>query len=379
MTPKERMLAAYRGLMPDATPVAPEFWTYIPARLLELDMVEFERQVPLWEALHRTFRHYGTEGWGAVFASAPAPDTSEKRQWIDKGNGRFESRRELRTPHGTLSSSRHFDRNEPSWAGERPVKDFHRDWAAYRSATMEGIPEEADWTSVNDALHTVGDDYLLEVSVGTPFFDYIATPRDGGLQQGVFDLIEHESFFEQLHEEYLEWIRRMCRTAAKKSCADSFFIGCSWSCVSLIGPELWRRWDKPVIQAAADELHAAGKLLHVHFHGKCRAVLEDLAECGADCICPFERPPGGDVTDITEVRTALKGRAAFNGNVHTVETLLRGTPEDVELQVAEILRQWGPDRRRLVIGTGDQVCGETPDENIRAMIETGRKLGRNTP
>jgi len=31
---------------------------------------------------------------------------------------------------------------------------------------------------------------------------------------------------------------------------------------------------------------------------------------------------------------------------------------------------------RLIVGTGDQVGAETPDENIRAMIETVRAFGR---
>ena len=34
MTPKERMLRAYRGLETDRIPVAPEFWNYIGAKRL---------------------------------------------------------------------------------------------------------------------------------------------------------------------------------------------------------------------------------------------------------------------------------------------------------------------------------------------------------
>jgi uroporphyrinogen-III decarboxylase len=105
-------------------------------------------------------------------------------------------------------------------------------------------------------------------------------------------------------------------------------------------------------------------------------VLADLAESGADCICPFERPPGGDIGDLTEVRDALADRVTMNGNVHTVETLIRGTPADVRREVEDIFESWRPDLRRLILGTGDQVGRETPDENIAAMIEAGRDLGR---
>jgi len=375
MTPKQRMLAAYRGELPDTVPIAPEFWYYLPARLLGIDMIKFERETPLWEALLKTFRYYQTEGWGAIFIGAPAPDVKSSERWMDLGGGRFESRISQHTPFGELTSSRLYDRHEPSWDGERPIKDFVRDWPAYKAVSM-GCIEAMDWRQVDQALSAVGEDYLLEPWLGVPFFDYIATPREGGLQQGLFDLMDHEEFFIPLHEEYISWMRQLARAAAAKSNAESFCIGCAWSCVSLIGPDLWRRWDKPVIRAVSEELHAAGKLLHIHFHGKSHAVLEDLADCGADCICPFERPPGGDITDLRELRRILGGKVTVNGNVHTVETLIRGTPADVEREVEEIFEQWGPDKRRLILGTGDQVGRETPDDNIAAMITTGRRLGK---
>ncbi len=375
MTPKQRMLAAYRGEAVDTVPVAPEFWCYVPAKILGVDMVEFQRSVPHWEALRHTFRHYATEGWGVVGAAIPRPDVSTSEEWIDLGGGRFESRVTGRTPHGDLSWRQMYDRAEPSWSLENPIKEFEREWPAYEAFAF-GDVDGADWSGVNAALETVGEDYLLEVMVGVQFFDFIATPREGGLAQGIFDLIEHEPFLEALHERYIDYMRRQTRAVFENTSADAVFIGCSWSCISLISPAIWRRWDKPVVQAVAEEAHAAGTLLHLHFHGKCRDVLADLAECGADCICPFERPPGGDVADVAEIRDAIADRVTMNGNIHTVETLIRGTTADVEREVADIIENWRPDKRRLILGTGDQVGRETPEENIAAMIDAGRRLGR---
>ncbi len=374
MTGRQRMLAAYRGQPVDTVPVAPEFWYYVPAKLMGVDMIKFQREVPHWEALLKTFRHYGTEGWGGVGAGAPCPDVRWDSTWTDLGGGQFESRSTVHTPFGDLAQSSRFDRFEPAWAMERPIKDFVRDWPAYRACTL-GDVSATDWSGANKALAAVGEEYLLEVWIGGPFFDYIACGREGGLQQGIFDLLEHEAFFAELHEVYIDYMRRMTRAAIANTTAPSFCIGCCWSCVSLIGPHLWRRWDLPVIKAVAEEVHAAGRLLHVHFHGACKVVLEDFATCGADCICPFERPPGGDIRDLREVRKLLGDRVTMNGNVHTVETLIRGTPATVRREVEEIFEQWGPDQRRLILGTGDQVGYETPEENIAAMVETGRRLG----
>lgn len=375
MTPKQRMLAAYRGQAADTVPVAPEFWYYIPARLLGVDMLTFQREVPHWQALQKTFKHYGTEGWGGIGAGAPCADVTGKTEWVELGDGQSEARYTTVTPFGTLTSRNHFDLIEPSWCVERPIKDFERDWPAFRASSM-GDVAAIDWKHVNDALAAVGDDYLLEVWIGAPFFDYLAGGREGGLEQGVFDLVEHPAFFEKLHEEYLDYIRRLARSACANTTAEALCIGCCWSCVSCIGPHIWRRWDLPVIRAVAQEAHAAGKLLHIHFHGKSQVVLEDLATCGADCICPFERSPGGDIDDMGALRRALADRVTVNGNVHTVETLIRGTPATVRREVESIFEQWGPDKRRLILGTGDQVGLETADENIMAMIETGRRLGR---
>jgi uroporphyrinogen-III decarboxylase len=86
------------------------------------------------------------------------------------------------------------------------------------------------------------------------------------------------------------------------------------------------------------------------------------------------------VTDLREVANILGGRTAFNGNVHTVKTLIEGTADDVRREVAEISTAFAGSNRgdynRLIIGTGDQVGWETPDENIWAMIEAGRASWR---
>jgi len=144
-----------------------------------------------------------------------------------------------------------------------------------------------------------------------------------------------------------------------------------YSCNSLIGPEMWRTWDKPYIKAMADEVHKCGKYLHVHFHGKSIETAADFAEVRVDCVCPFERLPGGDVIGmegLKKLRNLLDDKVTMNGNVHTVETLIRGDAQKVRREVNEI-KEVFKGSARLIIGTGDQVGRETPEENIYAMIE----------
>jgi hypothetical protein len=375
-TPKGRMLAAYCGQTLDRPPVAPEFWYYLPARLLGISMIELQREVPHWQALQTTFRHYGCEGWGIVAPALPQGLGGKSHscdEWTPEGQL-------IRTTHlecmgRELRTREVYDRIEPSWTIERYIKDFEQDWPAYRAHALVS-PDQLDWSPVQTALDAVGEDYLLEVYLGNAFIDFAGGQREGGLEQVLLDLADHPQEMRALQTEYIAYMRALTRAALTRTAARSLFLGSIWSSISLLSPRLWRTWDKPVVEAVIAEAHTLGGLVHHHFHGRCMGVLPDLAALGLDCICPFERPPGGDVVDLPAVVAALGNRTAFNGNVHTVETLIRGKPLDVEREVREILAAFeGPARSRLIVGTGDQVGWETPDDNIWAMIETVKRGG----
>ena len=369
-SPRGRMLNAYRGAWSDVIPVAPEFWYYVPAKVLGIDMVTFEREIPLWRALGDTFKHYQTEGWAITWPERPNPDADTRTAFKRISEGRYEESVITRTPHGTLTSRKQYDVADPSWVIERPIKRIHQDLDAWLDMAFPPIGLH-DYTVANEALRAVGEDYLLEVMVGGMFFDFIAEPT--GLEEGIMALSDHEALYTKLHRRYIEYMIEETRAICEHTMDAPLFIYCSWSCASLIGPRLWRRWDKPVVTAITEEAHRHGRLVHVHYHGKCMSNLADLVETGVDCICPLERPPGGDVTDLARVREMLGDKVTMNGNVHTVETLIRGTPEDVECEVLEIAEAFEGEPR-LIIGTGDQVGGETPEENIWAMVETARRL-----
>ena len=365
------MLAAYEGRVADRVAVAPEFWYYIPARVLGIPMFQLELEVPHWQALQQTFRHYGCEGWGIVAPAIPTGWRGTRRSTVTRvGEQQYEQRDEIRTAGRALVWRKRLGASEPSWIVERPIKDFMLAWPAYEAATLVP-PEELDWGPVQTALDTVAEDYLLEVFVGFPFIDFAGEPREGGLEQVIADLYDHEAEMLALQARYISYLEDKIRAVFSHTSARSVFIASGWSSMSLLSPTIWRKWERPVLEAAVRAAHGAGGLIHHHFHGRCMAILPELATLGLDCICPFERPPGGDVTDLAAVRAALGGRTAFNGNVHTVKTLMQGTPADVRAEVLEILEAFDG-ATRLIVGTGDQVGAETPEENIRTMIEVVR-------
>lgn len=65
----------------------------------------------------------------------------------------------------------------------------------------------------------------------------------------------------------------------------------------------------------------------------------------------------------------------MNGNVHTVDTLIRGITDNVRWEVREILTAY-THNPRVILGTNEQVGRETPEENLWAMIDEGKRFGK---
>ncbi len=376
MTGKQRMLNAYRGQWSDRIAIAPEVWNYYPARVLGVDMIEFQREVPFHQALLKTFGHLGCEGWGVVSCWFDNPDVvvESSEKWVDEQT--LEVRSRTLTPRGTLTNTVRFSRDDPSWSVQRPIKDLMQDLPAWEYTVFDVDMKTLNTAPAIQAWHEVGEAYLLEMGLGVPFFDTVGSAFDGGLEAAIFAFMEFEDEMERLQQKYIEHMVRKTRALCETTPFESYMLGCSWSCNSLLGPNLWRKWDRPGIKAVCDTLREYGKLMHLHFHGKCLETVEDFAQMGIDCVCPFERPPGGDIAGrdgLELVAKRLDGRVTMNGNVHTVKTLIRGTPADVRHEIGEIMAVFSGNPR-VILGTGDQVGRETPEENLMAMVEEGIRL-----
>lgn len=366
-TRKQRMLNAYRGLYSDRYPVAPEFWYYYPAAVLGVDMIEFEREILHWKALQATFARFDCEGWGIASADAHHPDRETHTDLVKISDNRYRETTRLRIGDRQFESTRIFSRDQPSWTEQPPVRD-ESDLGHFVDAVLSD-KNSFDFLEAVEAYAGVGEDYLLELNIGVPFFDFINMGM--GFEKAIyFFLSDNDELLARWLERYVEYGQRLVAEIAERTPFEALFIGCSHSTNSLIGPDLWRRWDKPFFKAMTDAAHSHDLLLHAHIHGRCMETVSDFAELGIDCVCPFERPPGGDVAGrdgLGRVREELGDRVTFNGNVHTVQTLIRGTPDTVSAEVAEIKKAYAGSAR-LIIGTGDQVGRETPEDNIRAMV-----------
>ena len=240
-TPKQRMLNAYRGVFSDRYPVAPEFWYYYPAKVLGVDMIEFEREIALWEALQKTFVKFGTEGWGVAAAVPRLSQVSTQTSFDKIEEGRYGLTVNMKYNGREFISKRIYDKFEPSWATEYSVKD-ESDIKTYFDMLFQ--PEtEYDFKTANDAYEKVGEDYLLEMCLCGPFLDVICAAM-GFEKSIIYFMTADRRELETLQRIYLDSQIEFIKKACEKTRFESFFLGCSYSCNSFIGPVMWRQWDK---------------------------------------------------------------------------------------------------------------------------------------
>ena len=113
----------------------------------------------------------------------------------------------------------------------------------------------------------------------------------------------------------------------------------------------------------------------LHCCGKERELVHILAtETDLDSVNPLEIAVMGDC-DLAEVKKTDGSRIALMGNLHTTDVMLRGSVEDVRaasMAAIDAAAAGGG----FILSTGDQCGRDTPDENIRTMVEVARTYGK---
>lgn len=148
---------------------------------------------------------------------------------------------------------------------------------------------------------------------------------------------------------------------------DGSFIGFGLS------RKLFREFIQPddarIVQAA----HDGGLWVHMHICGKKNAILEDLAEMGIDALETLTpREASGDV-ELADVKRRIGDRVCLMGGFLS-PLLVSGTPEQIEAEVRECLAK-AADGGGYILSPSGRIDPDTPEENLRAFTEAGKKYG----
>ena len=139
--------------------------------------------------------------------------------------------------------------------------------------------------------------------------------------------------------------------------------------------DIFRQLAFPAVNRAIKLASELGLPTHIHSCGPEKELVRIMAEeTDLTVIDPLEPPPMGDC-DLAELKRLYGDRIVLKGNLHTTDVMLRGSAEDVKrasMQAIDDAKEGG----RFILSTGDQCGRDTPDENLRMMVETARTYGR---
>jgi uroporphyrinogen decarboxylase len=79
--------------------------------------------------------------------------------------------------------------------------------------------------------------------------------------------------------------------------------------------------------------------------------------------------------DLGELKKKYGKKICLMGNLHTTDVMLFGSPSDVEAAARRAIDD-AAEGGGFILSTGDQCGRDTPDDNIRKMVEVARTYGR---
>ena len=105
----------------------------------------------------------------------------------------------------------------------------------------------------------------------------------------------------------------------------------------MIAPEMWRELFKPGFCRLAGRAHAKGMYVFMHSCGKITDIIEDLIECGIDCL-QFDQPTLHGIDNLAE---RFAGRVTFWCPVDIQRTLQTRAPELIRKEAKEMIDKLG--------------------------------------
>jgi hypothetical protein len=270
------------------------------------------------------------------------------------------------TPVGTLREVVHYDEWDlSSYQDEYKVK------TADDLAILEYIIQDQEWswdqTTYEADLARVGER-------GAPQFYFRRSPL-----QGLF--IEHMGFqpaIYALHDER-DKVEHYLKVAAAADDAIYDLLCQGAEPIVNFGenidahmdpPTIWRQYHAPYYRRRLDQLHQAGKHVHIHIDGAMRPILGCIGECPFDGVEAATPEPQGDVT-IEQIRQALGDMVLLDG-IPAVYFLPTYPVEMLIECVQRLIALFYP---RLVLGISDEIPPDGLIERVKLVGEMVADMG----
>lgn len=376
MTSRERVMAAMECRPVDRVPVLPCLWFDHMARVSGRSYVELLAWPEhMLEAARVTREFYGADGLRVMLAPPEgwrdgtmvgdvrgepmllsAADRHPVARFDLAGGGRIEM---------VDDTFRILDRD--GWPVNLRVESV-ADVRRIPVTSAADVERHGQAAGVRRLVSELAGRYFVAAFVSGGF-TMNALLRLRGAMQGMMDLIDDPALVQAIIERALEGAIEKGKVLADCG-VDGLYFGDSSASSSMISPEHYRAYCQPAYRAfvAAMRAYRPDLKLYQHCCGNYNPILEMAADEGADALHGLDPSKGMDLRDI---RRRLGRKVCLWGGVAT-DTLLHGTPADVEREAWQCMRDGGPEGYIL-----DAACAIPPAssfENVRALCHAPRRF-----
>ena len=375
MTPRERIRTVLRGEIPDCVPCCPDISNMVPCRLTGKPFWEIYvyRDPPLWKAYIDAVKYYDIDGgfelysFGDLFGDGTGDPWTEMivHRWED---GRFATQR----------------RNEQTGAWSRYVLVHRADMPPASNVLPEkiGLPSVPEtWepiTGVREWPTGLELWRLMRRELGEQ--GVLGMPSGGstcllGGPEDVYAYADNPGPFLERRDAMIERVTERMEAISKLEEKPDFLLCGGSGTLVWQSPATFRELALPVLKHVTELAWELGIPTHVHSCGPEKELVKFAAtETRLTVIDPLEIRPMGDC-DLAELKRLYGDKIVLKGNLHTTSVMLRGSVDDVVAASKRAIDD-AAEGGRFILSTGDQCGRDTPDENIRAMVETARTYGR---
>ncbi|MHB0874620.1 MAG: uroporphyrinogen decarboxylase family protein [Anaerolineae bacterium] len=269
---------------------------------------------------------------------------------------------EWRTPLGSLSEVTHYD--------EWDLSAYHDEYKVKTAddlRILEYIVEDQEWWWDQGEYEA---DLARIDRRGAAQFYFRRSPLQGlfiehmGFERTIYALHDHP----QQVEHYLEVAARADDAAydAITRCPVPIVNFGENIDAHMDPPAIWNGRLMPYYRRRTEQLHAAGKRVHIHVDGAMRPLLPYMRACPWDGIEAATPVPQGDVT-LEEIKQALGPLVLLDG-IPAVYFLPSFPEETLYECVEQVVKLFHP---RLVLGISDEI---PPDGDIRRVKRVGEMV-----
>lgn len=189
-----------------------------------------------------------------------------------------------------------------------------------------------------------------------------------GIEEAMMLLYTAPDLFHATCDFFVE-LQKMWGIAQFKAGAHAAWLGDCNAMSNLISPEQYKKFAFNPCKKLVEAYNKISGLTFLHNSEESIPHIEIETQLGVSVISV------GPGIDIGKAKKTVKGKTCLMGNLDPVNILLNANPEIVNQETERIITT-AKDGGGYIFDTGEMVPRDVPEENMRAMLHTARKMGQ---